>query len=269
MLHVEVIKTGNEGNCYLITTDNPRFKDLKTSIMVDYGGYFLEKRDYSDLCAICLTHCHKDHVSGMAKLQKLHNYNLPVIGTYDELNAPNVQRVLGIRRGKDVPLIYIEFPEIMQKSTPICMGNFVIFAARAYHDTACPVHYWITDGEKSVFIGCDTSNLDDVALHLLEESDIVLIESNYSRNVIRTNMIDGKRVEVVFVKSLKERIITYGHLSNQDIFSILPHLANAKLIVLTHINEVLNSRSTMEREIGKSERIKFCFAKDCPMKFVV
>ena len=47
--------------------------------------------------------------------------------------------------------------------------------------------------EKSVFIGCDTSNLDDVALHLLEESDIVLIESNYSRNVIRTNMIDGKK----------------------------------------------------------------------------
>ena len=58
MLHVEVIKTGNEGNCYLITTDNPRFKELKTSIMVDYGGYFLEKRDYSDLCAICFSHIH-------------------------------------------------------------------------------------------------------------------------------------------------------------------------------------------------------------------
>jgi phosphoribosyl 1,2-cyclic phosphodiesterase len=265
MLTITILKTGNEGNCYIIKTDNPKFPHLKTSIMVDYGGKFIYDYDYSDIGCLCITHSHKDHIGGIKQLMYHVDGEIDVVVSKDELNTPNLQHTLGLRRGKK-PLIHeLEFKSDCDKSDPVCVGNFVIFATRAYHDTSEPVHYWITDGEKSVFVGCDSSYINNETKLLLGESDAVLIEANYSENVIETNLIDGKPVEIIFDTGLKKRIIEDGHLSNRLVSELIPLMKQTKIICFIHINEILNSFNTIKNEIQQVKPMKICLEKNCPV----
>lgn len=264
-MSITILKTGNEGNCYIIKTDNPKFPDMKTSIMVDYGGKFIWDYDYSDIGCLCITHSHKDHIGGIKSLMYNVDSEIDVVVSKDELNTPNLQHMLGLRCGKKPKIHELEFKPDCDKSDAVCVGNFVIFATRAYHDTSEPVHYWITDGEKSVFVGCDSSYINDETKLLLGESDAVLIEANYSENVIKTNLIDGRPVKIIFDRGLKKRIMEDGHLSNQMVSELIPLMKQTKIICFIHINEILNSYNTIQDEIQHIKPMKICLEKRCPI----
>ena len=100
MITITVLKTGNEGNCYILKTSNPKFPELKTSIMVDCGGRLKYNYDYSDIGCLCITHCHKDHIGGVEQLMHKVGKDIRIVVTKDELNTPNLQHALGLRRGR-------------------------------------------------------------------------------------------------------------------------------------------------------------------------
>lgn len=252
MLRVTIVHTGNDGNCYIITTNNPHFKTCSNSIMVDCGGDRLLKNDYQDIGCICITHSHKDHVNALGKLLYDMSYKPIIIISEAEHNAPITQRVLGIRKGVKPNLLFLEFENNV--SRPILAGNFVVTACRAHHDSECPVHYYITDGENSVFVGCDTAYIDSDALTLMKQSDIVLIEANHSKTLVD----NASNLSKIHMNE-------YGHLSNQQVREVLPYLLQPKIICLTHINEMFNTKSYIQREVGNDKRIKICLNADCPI----
>lgn len=252
MLGINIVRTGNDGNCYIITTDKPHFENHPNSIMVDCGGDKLPKNDYSDIGCICITHSHKDHVSALGKLLYGLAYKPIVIVSEGEYNAPITQRVLGIRSGKQPNVLFLEFEDDISK--PILVGNFVVTACKAHHDSECPVHYFITDGANSVFVSCDTAYVDESTIHMMNQADAVLIEANHSKILVDESS-----------DLSKAHMNEYGHLSNQQLNDVLPHLTYPKIICLTHINEMFNSYQNIKQEVGDDRRIRICLNENCPI----
>ena len=80
----KMIASGSKGNCGIILSD-------KTKLIIDMGiSYLTLKRSLegnslslSDFLGVLITHCHKDHMSGLASLikhTKLLNYPRTVQG---------------------------------------------------------------------------------------------------------------------------------------------------------------------------------------------
>lgn len=247
-MKITVVKTGNEGNCYVITTTNPRFPDLPKSIMIDCGGGKLEG-NYGDVGCVCITHSHTDHIGALGWFLHDRNYEPIVVIGEGEYNAPISQNALGLRYGLKPNVFLIKDEE------NICVGNFVVRACLAHHDTDYPLHYFISDGTQCVFVGCDTNDLSNDSLELISQSDAIIIESNYSETIL-DDLNDSHR----------ERLTGYGHLSNNQIRVIKQYFKRAKKILLVHANENLNTKASIKSEVDWDSRYILCMPNECPIE---
>lgn len=264
-MKLKVLRTGNSGNCYLITTENPQFENLPKTIMVDCGGERIKDFDLiKDVGCICITHSHYDHVSALGWLLHDLKYKPLVVISEDEYNIPFIQSNIGLRYGIDSNIIRIGKFDDYDMSELFCVGNFVVKACKAKHDTDCPLHYFISDGTHCIFVGCDTAEISESALNLMSQSDAVILESNYSWKSLKTNRLDGKKVSLIFNPEVKERLETLGHLSNAQVKELLPHLKNVKKIIFVHMNIIINSEKTIRKEIGRDNRFVICVPDKCP-----
>lgn len=241
-MKVQVVASGSKGNCTIILC-----KD--TNLIIDMGiSYLTLKRrleenslSFNIFDGILITHCHKDHINGLASLLK-----------HTNLKA----------------YIPREMYDSLKEILPVSKCNFIddkftindtnIELIHTSHDAPYSVGFIITNKEKSMVYVTDTGYINRKYLNRMTQKDIYVIESNHDEVML----MDGP-----YPRFLKERVISdRGHLSNNTTAKYLRKIIgqNTKYIILAHLSEV-NNTEDLAMEASRKEipdqNIKIIIAK--------
>jgi len=232
-----VLGSGSTGNCVLITSE-------KTRVLVDAGlsAKEIKRRlgevglDCKDIDAILVTHEHGDHIGGMRVL--LQHVDCPVYiskvtedayfdtragGTNGDSESSKRKAVL---KDRSVEISsHEEFRIGDIDFTPFSVPHDAVdnFGFVAKHDGVC------------VATLMDFGHISDSIKAALQGCDAVIIESNHSRDMLRTCS--------VYTWDLKQRIMSeVGHLSNESLADWLQvdFDGQARHIVLAHLSQRAN-----------------------------
>ncbi|MBC3516491.1 MBL fold metallo-hydrolase [Neobittarella massiliensis] len=147
------------------------------------------------LGGILITHEHIDHVRGLKVFLK--KYHTPLYTTTGTAGALRMKDLLQ----SDYPVHYIE------EETPFEIQDMQISAMRTSHDCADSMAYRVrTARGKKVTVATDMGQLPDGFIDKVADSDLIVLESNYDENMLRS---------CDYPYFLKRRIFSdCGHLSN-------------------------------------------------------
>lgn len=226
--------SGSSGNSYLIQTED-------TAVLVDagcsgkriFGGLAERGLRPSDLDAVLLTHEHDDHVKGLGMLIK-RAPGITVRATSGTLSrvVPRFEQKVSAGEGwpRTEPVRYGE---------PFDVGSISIRPFRLEHDAAEPCGYTFTSGGKMVSVVTDTGIVNDEMIREIKESDLLVMEANYERNLLLMSR---------YPYSLKMRIMSdWGHVSNEDAATVLAEVLrrrdkdNMPIFALAHLSRENNT----------------------------
>lgn len=218
------LASGSKGNCYYLASDEGAFLiDCGISLKRLVAGVEAQTPGgMENLGGIFITHEHRDHVAGLGPL--LRRYHIPCYGTAATLEALGE----GVIGKVDPSLMRPLEGEAME------LADFAIGWTRVSHDAADPVSYQILWREKKIGMLTDAGRLSDDNLKALADSDLLLIEANHDREMLRLGP---------YPVSLKRRIASdHGHLSNETCAQALSGLigGHTKHVVLAHLSEKNN-----------------------------
>lgn len=216
-----VLGSGSKGNSVYVES-----KD--TAILIDAGfsGKELERRlnsidrELSKVAAVCVTHEHNDHISGVGVVAR--RFNIPVHANLGTLQA-------GAKRLGKIPEI-VEF----ETGNSIEIGGLQVRSFRVSHDTADPVGYIVSDGNTSLGYCTDTGKASHLMSARLAGCSGLILEFNHNLEMLKQGP---------YPLPLQQRVrSSRGHLSNEDAADFLSSLFDDKLqiIVLAHLSEVNN-----------------------------
>ncbi len=235
-VRVQAIASGSNGNCFLVESEND-------AVIIDAG--ISRKRivealkrinvPSSKVRGIFITHAHSDHISGLPILKKYvqvphYATSACISSMYDMARKDNVWDNLA----KSASCVSQD--KIMQ------VGNFKIITIHTQHDSPGTVGYRIhlpieNTAGVTVSVLTDTGLLSKREIWQLSRSDIILLESNYNKNLL-------KRSSRPYY--LKERIKDY-HLSNDYTSDVLQLVKKQKSssrikgLILGHLSGECNS----------------------------
>lgn len=229
MARIYPLFSSSKGNCIY-------FGDDSCGILIDCGvscKRICEALDDNGISpnvikAVFITHTHSDHVKGLAVFLK--KYRLPVYAQQVNLNILLTDGKLPENT---------ECHAVDSLDTEIC--GFKISSFVTHHDTPASCGYRVRcpDG-KTAAVCTDLGEItQDVSSGILG-ADLVLIESNYDRDMLRKSG---------YPPELKRRIASsYGHLSNDDCSAQLVKLAQNGTVnfVLGHLSEENNTPQAAE-----------------------
>lgn len=235
------IASGSKGNCTFVKSDT-------TCILVDCGisiqklAAAIERRGESvdDVCAVLITHEHGDHVRGLAMLVK----RCPQIKIYAH---KEVCRVVAIKE----PILARFLSPIV--SPLFYLKEFMISAFLLPHDSVACFGYGIYSADKKFSIATDIGTVTDNLIESIFDSDLVFIESNHSKKMLRDCQ--------VYHSVLKARIAgAGGHLSNHDCAEVISAICERRKkngqqdcnFVLCHLSENTNSSEVATQEVSKA-----------------
>ncbi len=212
--------SGSSGNCSFVETDN-------TKILIDCGvsSKKIEEAlnslniDIKNLNGIIITHEHSDHVKGLATICK--KYSIPVYAN----NSTFTNLKQNIADNNKIKFKSNENFEI---------GDIKIFPFSIPHDAADPCGFNLFHNDRKITIATDIGHINNKILHNLDESDFLLLESNYEPDMLRCSN---------YPYLLKRRILgPNGHLSNEDAGLTVTQLVKCGLknIMLGHLSEQNN-----------------------------
>jgi len=171
-----------------------------------------------DLSGILVTHEHADHIAGVGILSR--RYDIPVYanaGTWDAMRSKlgniNEKNVMLFDTGSD---FHVGSLDIMPFATP--------------HDAAEPVGYSFYAGRNKLSIATDLGVVRESWLKHIEDSDLVLLESNHDVDMLKAGR---------YPYELKRRILgNKGHLSNDSAGQAAVELVRrgVRTIVLGHLS---------------------------------
>lgn len=212
--------SGSTGNCTFVTS-------ATTELLIDAGVPLsrIEKAltvlggDCARACVL-ITHRHSDHVAGLPALVKKY----PAVRVYaHERVAPDLYR-LGVPTDNVTCFSDGDF----------FVGDITVSPFRLSHDVFC-VGFGLCCGGKKICYMTDTGFLPESVLHFASDSDLVLIESNHSPELLSANPN--------YSYPLKQRIRSMrGHLSNEDCAAAVVTLAKrgVKHFILAHLSRENN-----------------------------
>lgn len=209
--------SGSSGNCSFLETDN-------TKILVDCGvsskkiEEALNSIDISskNIDAVVISHEHLDHVRGLSVFCK--KYNIPIYAnskTFNNINQDLTQRT------------YVEFKSNIEFE----IGDIKVFPFSIPHDATDPCGFNFYHGNNKLSIATDIGHIDNKILHNLDESSLLLLESNYEPDILKCSS---------YPYELKRRILgPNGHLSNEEAGNVITTLAKSGVsnIILGHLSE--------------------------------
>ncbi len=229
------LASGSKGNVVY-------FESGQTRILVDAG---ISARQLTErlaeisvkptqLNAICITHEHDDHVSGLVKFADSHN--LPVYITRKTLqrvnDAEKIQHLVKYFEGGSA----LQIEDLKITSFPIS------------HDAADPHGFIIENRIRKVAVATDMGYVTKLVCERLKNMDWLIIEANYDELMLKQGP---------YPLFLKQRIMgKHGHLSNIDSAVAIrgAHHDQLKGVFLAHLSETNNSQEmafdTVTRRLG-------------------
>lgn len=219
------IASGSSGNCIYVADEN-------TSILIDAGiskkriveGLASIDVDVNTISGILVTHEHSDHISGLGVMSRA--YNIPIYGTRETLQAVDSHKSTGT--------INRELYRPIMPDDEFCINTLTVKPFSTPHDAVNPVCYTIESEDKKVSIATDLGEYNEYIISNLENSDVVLLEANYDKNMLQVGP---------YPYSLKQRILgNRGHLSNENSGQLLRTILSDKLkyIILGHLSKENN-----------------------------
>ena len=221
------IASGSNGNCYYVA-------DGEDAILVDVGinAKHVELRmhnlgiDPASIKAIFITHEHTDHIRGLSVFSK--RYQIPVYIT------------AGSYKGSRLHLPE-ELVHIIAADARVRIGNLTVLGIPKYHDAKEPCSFVVTDGHVNVAILTDIGRACDNVKHVIQHTDVLLLEANYDEEMLRTGR---------YSFYLKNRISSgWGHISNKTALELfLEHKSDRlKHLILGHLSGENNAVEIVDR----------------------
>lgn len=213
--------SGSSGNSTYISSEY-------THILVDAGvsctkiSKALETIGTSlkEIDAILITHEHVDHTKGLTAISK--KYHIPIYATkktWKMMNSLNI-------------------PEAYQMNfnpeEKFAIGDLEIYPFSIPHDAAEPCGFSIYSNGKKITLATDIGHITTPILKQMEESNILLLESNYDIETLKCSS---------YPFFLKERINgENGHLSNDIASKAICYLCQKGVnnIILGHLSKENN-----------------------------
>lgn len=230
--------SGSSGNSFLVQSNHAK-------ILVDAGvsskkiETALATLDInpSEIQAILVTHEHIDHTKGLGVLSS--KYNIPIYANEKTWDSIKSDKILSTNKRffTNDKKFDIEDLNILPFSTP--------------HDAADSCGFNIFHSSKKISIATDLGNMTKDVFKHLENSSLIMLESNYDVNILKYSHYPYR---------LKQRIASpIGHLENCMAGKTISHLINTGLknAVLIHLSKENNfpelAYKTVLEELEKSK----------------
>lgn len=221
-LRLCVLGSGSSGNAVFIASDS-------TPVLIDAGlscrqiALRLESigRSIDELQAVCLSHEHDDHASGLPVMVRKHAVRLYA-------NAGTVEALRSHPKLGD--LAY----NVFETGHPFEIGDLVFEPFSVPHDAYDPVGFVVSDGHSRVGIMTDVGIPTTLIRERLSHCRAVVLEANHDEQLL---------LEAPRPWSLKQRIRgRQGHLSNDHAAAILADIAGPDLqqVFLAHLSSQCN-----------------------------
>ena len=221
MTTVHTLASGSSGNALVLSWDNGH-------ILVDAGiscrrirqGLQALGLDLSDLDAVCVTHTHSDHISGLQTLLK--HTDCPIYAT-----APAGRDLL--RR-----MVLLE-DRLREAEGTFFVKDCAVTAFPTSHDAPGSRGYRFDTPGGSFGLLTDSGLVTAEAEAILPGVSLAVLEANHDVEAVRSGP---------YPHFLKERILgPGGHLRNEDAaaFAVTLARAGAREIVLAHLSRENNT----------------------------
>lgn len=219
------IASGSSGNCVYVGSDTTHLlMDVGISGKRTEAGLAELGLTMKDIDAICITHEHADHISGLGVL--LRKYEVPVYATRGTLeairNTPSLGKI-------DESLFRVVAPD--ERCT---IKDISIYPVRTSHDAADPVAYRVDYDGRRIGLVTDLGCYNDYTVECLRNLDLLYLEANHDVHMLQVGP---------YPYYLKQRILgERGHLSNEAAGKLLSRLLhdNMQAIVLGHLSKENN-----------------------------
>lgn len=219
------IASGSSGNCVYVGSDTTHLlMDVGISGKRTEGGLAELGLTMKDIDAICITHEHADHISGLGVLAR--KYGVPVYATRGTLEAIKNTSSLG---QIDESLFRVVTPD--ERCT---IKDISLYPVRTSHDAADPVAYRIDYDGRRIGLITDLGCYNDYTVECLRNLDLLYLEANHDVHMLQVGP---------YPYYLKQRILgERGHLSNESAGKLLSRLLNDHMqaIVLGHLSKENN-----------------------------
>lgn len=234
MTTVHTLASGSSGNALVLSWDAGH-------ILVDAGiscrrirqGLQTLGLDLPDLDAVCITHTHSDHISGLQTLLK--HTDCPVCA------SPAAGRDL-LRR-----TVLLE-DRLQEAEGTFFVKDCAVTAFPTSHDAPGSRGYRFDTPDGSFGLLTDSGVVTAEAEAVLPGVDLALLEANHDVEAVRSGP---------YPYFLKERILgPGGHLRNEDAaaFAVTLARAGAREIVLAHLSQENNSPAMALRAVEAALR---------------
>lgn len=221
MLKYCSIGSGSSGNCHYIGYEN-------TNILIDAGltGKKIEDSlkniNINNLNGIFITHEHSDHIKGVGILSR--KYNIPIFANLKTWQA--MKDKIGEIDKRNIM--------VFENDKTYSLGKIIIRPFSIPHDSSDAVGYSFYANNEKISIATDIGMITDNIRKNLYKSKLVIIESNYDKNMLMMGP---------YPYNLKKRVSSeFGHLSNEDCGNFCVELVNngTKNILLAHLSKENN-----------------------------
>lgn len=221
-MRFSVLGSGSRGNSVYVESG-------QTAILIDGGfsGKELAKRlcsigrDIANVKAICVTHEHGDHISGVGVISR--RCSIPVLA-----NA-------GTFRGGEKRLGRLHKRMEFDTGSSVDFEDLKIRSFRISHDTADPVGFVIYDDKFSLGYCTDTGKASHLMARRLIGCNGLILEFNHNPAMLKNGP---------YPLALQQRVrSSQGHLSNEDGAEFLSSIFSNQLqmIVLAHLSDTNNT----------------------------
>jgi len=217
-----ILGSGSRGNSVYIESG-------KTGILIDAGfsGKEIESRlqsvgrELANVRALCVTHEHNDHISGIGIISRRCKIPAYLNGGTFAAGEKTIGRLHAVEEFETGDLLQI--------------GDLQVRSFRISHDTADPVGYVVSDGKKSVGYCTDTGKVSHLIGTRLSGCNGLILEFNHNLQLLKNGP---------YPLPLQQRVrSSRGHLSNEDAADFLAGLIgqHLQMVVLAHLSETNNT----------------------------
>ncbi len=223
MLQFCSLYSGSTGNSLFVQSDN-------TKILVDVGVSAKKitealssiSVDINSIDAILITHEHIDHVRSLSTISK--KYNIPVYATQNTWDSMPENKFK----------ISLDNQKVFNPKDKFEVGDMLINPFSIPHDATDPCGFNVLCNDRKLSIATDIGHMTKDIIKRLENSSLLMLESNYDPEVLKCGSYPYK---------LKSRILgPTGHLSNSTAGKTISLLLDSGLstAILGHLSKENN-----------------------------